>query len=223
MGNNSIMQELSGENIRSDQDQGWEKEIYQEVCQEGQLRAIKRLEKLEEKLFLEHPVSWKVIGFRERTLVARFGEIRIRRKLYQDERDDYHFLLDEHLKFLPYQLATPDLQVCIVELCAQGTFRPSEQTLENLTAGVLTVATLCRLVEKTANRAIEQEAADYEAMFERGDLPLEGDVRYRYFFVKGMEPGFIYNRRSRSIMRSKLGSPMKGGIGFPVKRNAMLW
>jgi len=64
MGNNSIMQELSGENIRSDQDQGWEKEIYQEVCQEGQRRAIKRLEELEEKLFLEHPVSWKVIGFR---------------------------------------------------------------------------------------------------------------------------------------------------------------
>jgi hypothetical protein len=30
------------------------------------------------------------------------------------------------------------------------------------------VATLYRLVEKTANRAIEQEAADYEAMFERG-------------------------------------------------------
>ncbi len=217
MGNNSIMPELSGENIRLDQDQGWEKEIYQEVCQEAQQRAIKRLEEIDEKLFLHHPVSWKVIGFRERNLVARFGEIRIKRRLYRDERGDYHFLLDEHLGFLPYQLATPDLQVCIVELCAQGTFRPSEQTLENLTAGVLSLPTVYRLVEKTASRAIEKEAADYEAVFERGDLPLEGERQVPILFCEGDGTWIHLQQEDQSQYEIKSGIAYEGWARLPGK------
>jgi len=185
MGNISIIQELSGENIRSNQDQEWEKEIYQEICQEGQQKAIKRLEAIDEKLFLQHPADWKVIGFRERTLVARFGEMRIKRRLYQDTQGNYHFLLDEYLGLMPYQLATPDLQECIVELCAQGTFRSANQTLENLTAGVLSTGTVYSLVKNTAERAIQKEEEEWQAVFERGETVSGGDKVVPILFCEG--------------------------------------
>ncbi len=185
MGNISITQELNRENIRTNQDQKWEEEIYQEICQEGQQRAIKRLEAIEERLYRARPACWKIIGFRERTLVARFGDVRIKRRLYQDESGSYHFLLDEHLGWLPHQLATPDLQECLVEQATQKTFRPVSKTLEKLTAGVLSARTIHRLVQKTAQIAIEEEKAGWQALYERGELPPGEERQVPILFSEG--------------------------------------
>ena len=63
----------------------WEKGVFQGVCAQGRREAERYLGCLEEKLFGERPAGWQVVGFRERTLVTRFGEVRIRRRLYRDE------------------------------------------------------------------------------------------------------------------------------------------
>ena len=36
----------------------------------------------EESLFQSHPQDWRIIGFRERTLVTRFGDVTVNRHLY---------------------------------------------------------------------------------------------------------------------------------------------
>ena len=62
----------------------WEEACYRRGCRVAREEAIRSLEIIEEKLYAARPKDWRVIGFRERTLVARFGDITVRRRLYQD-------------------------------------------------------------------------------------------------------------------------------------------
>ena len=172
MGNSSIIEKLRTEKGVNDKDQDWEQASYQFGCAAARREALRRLQEIEEWLFENYPKSWHVEGSRHRTLITRFGEITVKRRLYKDETGVSHFLLDEYLGWLPGQLATPSLQESIVDLCAQVTFRPSNRIIENLTAGVLSTPTVYRLVEKTAERALEQEEEDWQAVFARGEIPL---------------------------------------------------
>ena len=76
---------------------GWEGKIFQQVCEQGRREAKAYLEELEEALYEQRPAGWEVVGFRERVLVTRIGEVRLRRRLYQEGSGSYHFLLDEYL------------------------------------------------------------------------------------------------------------------------------
>jgi hypothetical protein len=73
----------------------WEAKIFRRACARAKEEAIAQLEALEEALFAHRPAGWRVVGFRERTLVTRFGEVCFRRRLYQDEGGRYHFHLSE--------------------------------------------------------------------------------------------------------------------------------
>ena len=84
---------------------GWEGMIFRQVCEEGQQKAQAYLERLEEELYEQRPAGWVVVGFRERVLVTRMGEVSLRRRMYRDESGGTHYLLDEHLGLKAYQKA----------------------------------------------------------------------------------------------------------------------
>ncbi len=172
MGNISITQELQPEKEINKPDSEWEETCYRKGCALARQEATKRLSEIDDRLFQRHQAEWEIEGFRERTLVTRFGEFTIRRRLYKDTEGGYHFLLDEYLGLLPGQEATPSLQESLVDLAAQTPFRQVNKTLENLIAGVLSASTIHRLVQRTAQAAIEKEKEDWQALFERGETPL---------------------------------------------------
>ncbi len=152
---------------------GWEGRIFRQVCEEGQREAEAYLEKLEEAIFEQRPVGWEVVGFRERMLVTRFGEVRIRRRLYRDESGGHHFLLDEYLGLKAYQAATPEMQMLCVELCGEMSFRKAANVLEEWLAGLLSHSTCWRLLQRTGQAAVTTEVAEVEAIFARGDVEPE--------------------------------------------------
>ena len=133
-----------------EEDLKWEEESYREGCAYARERAIKRLEEIDEKLFKLRPPSLKVIGFRERTLITGFGEIRIKRRLYRDEKGRYRFLLDEYLNLPPEQAASPDLYEGIVTLT---TWVPFEKASD----GVISKAACHRLLRRAAEEREWQE------------------------------------------------------------------
>ena len=193
MGSISITQGINGEKVNS-QDSEWEKVCYQKGCQLARQEAIQRLKEIDDWLFKQHSLIWEDKGFKERTLVTRFGELTISRRLYLDEDGGHHFLLDEYLGWMPKQVATPNLQESLVTLATQVPFRQVSGTLENLTAGVLSASTIYRLVQKTAHSAIENEKEDWQDLFERGELP-SSDGR-RVFILFSEEDGtFIHLQR----------------------------
>lgn len=155
--------------------QDWEEELYQEGCARMREEARHRLQEMEDWLYQQAPSDWKVVGFRERTMVCRFGPVTVSRRLYRDGEGRFHFLLDEHLGWESHRAATPSLQEAALHLTAMTSFREAAQALEKMTAGVLSPSTLHRLVQKVAEKAVAQEREEVEACFGRGEEPERGE------------------------------------------------
>ena len=184
MGKNIILNKNETAKEVSQEDLNWEEKSYQTGCSVARQEALNRLQAIEERLFKVLPLSWHVVAKKERTLVTRFGEITIKRRIYRDDQGKTHCLLDEVLGLPSHQLATPSLQESLVDLCTQVPFRSANQTIEKLTAGVLSTPTVYRLVERTASRAIKKEEADWQAVFEGGAIP-SGEKRVPILFSEG--------------------------------------
>lgn len=152
----------------------WEEKLYQEGCALLQAEAACLLKRLDDWLLEQSPSSWKVVGFRKRTVVCCFGAVTASRRLYQDSEGDYHFLLDEYLGWEAYQAATPSVGEAAVSLAAVTSFREAAAILEKVTAGVLSSTTVHQLVQKTAEKAIAQEREEIEACYGRGEMPAGG-------------------------------------------------
>jgi len=156
---------------------GWEGKIFRQVCEQGQRKAQAYLAELEEAIFEQRPAGWVVVGFRERVLVTRMGEVRLRRRLYRDESGKYHFLLDEYLGLKAYQGATPEMQAMCTKMSGEMSFRKAAEALADWMAGLLSHSTCWRLLQRTGQAAICSETAAVEAVFGRGAVVSEGGER----------------------------------------------
>jgi len=169
MGNFSITQELFTEKEVRPEQFDWEERFFRHACQLAQEEAVEYFQEMDERLFQQRPVSWDSRGFEERTLLTQFGEVRIKRRLYREGGGAYHYLLDEQMGWPSHQIATPKLQSKVVKLATRMPFRQVYETVEELTAGVLSAATIHRLTQKTGEKALEREKADQEAVYSRGE------------------------------------------------------
>ena len=82
---------------------------YREGCAYAREKAITRLRALDDELLRCKPSGWTVLGFRERTMVTRFGDVVVSRRMYRDSDGGTVFALDECLGWRPRQLASPSL------------------------------------------------------------------------------------------------------------------
>lgn len=56
-------------------------ELYQEGCVQMREKARRLLQKMDDWLHPQAPPGWEVVGFRERTVLCRFGPVTISRRL----------------------------------------------------------------------------------------------------------------------------------------------
>ena len=75
----------------------WEEQSYLEGCAYAREQARRRLKALDDELLRRKPRGLRVEGFRERTLVTRFGEVAVRRRMYSDGCGNTTFALDDRL------------------------------------------------------------------------------------------------------------------------------
>ena len=73
----------------------WEEQSYLEGCSYAREQARRRLQTLDDELLDCKPRCLRVEGFRERTLVTRFGEVVVRRRMYSDGCGNTTFALDD--------------------------------------------------------------------------------------------------------------------------------
>jgi len=217
MGNISITQELDREKEIQQDSFDWEERFFRHACQLAQEEAVEYFQELDEQLFQQRPASWESRGFDERTLITSFGQLRIKRRLYRDEQGFYHYLLDEKMGWPRYQVATPGLQAKVVKLASRLPFRQVYDTMEDLTAGVLSAATIYRLVQKTGKKAIEKEGVDCQAVYERGELlPSEGH-KVPLLFIE-MDGAWVHTQREeQKHYEVKQAIAYEGWERLPVK------
>jgi hypothetical protein len=186
-----IIVPLEGE-FAPEEARGWEGKVFRRVCAQGQREAAAYLEELDEALFEQRPGDWAVVGFRERTVVTRFGEVCIRRRMYRDESGKYHQLLDEYLGLKAHQAATPEMQAICTVMGSEMSFRTAAGLLVRWQAGLLSSSTCWRLLQRTGEAAASAEAAAVQAVFERGErMPEAGEREVERLY---MEADGVYVR-----------------------------
>jgi len=124
----------------------WGSQVFEQVCVAGKREAREYLGQLDESLYATRSAGWSVVDFRERTVVTRFGEVRLWRRLYRDESGEYRFLLDEYLGLQVHQAATVEMQAMSTMLCGEMSFRKAADFLEQWMAGLLSHSTCWRLL-----------------------------------------------------------------------------
>lgn len=205
MARSSVPQNGSKSEIGGD----WEEQIYAEGCYWARCEAEARLGELEVRLHGERPLGWEVVGTRERCMVTRFGEVRLRRRLYRDEEGSYRYLLDEHLGLPAQQLATGSVTKALVSLSGDVGFEKTGQHFSSLTAGVLSTATIWRLKERVARLALASEEAEGDAVYKRGSRSnQEGERKVSQLF---MEADGVYVRLQGEESK---GMELKCGMAY---------
>jgi hypothetical protein len=182
--NNKVSDKQAGKQAEQSIDLKWEEECYRQGCAYARQQALDKLQTIEENLYARRPCGWKVIGFRERTFVTRFGEVTFSRRLYRDEAGKYHFLLDEYLNLPAYQSATASLTESLLEWASQLGFEQVGEMLEKLTAGVLSVMTIYRALKKVAEEVIEEERQAWQGCYEEGKLGAGGERSVEVLYVE---------------------------------------
>jgi hypothetical protein len=170
--------------VELDDDENWEEKCYQIGC--GTARSVAKLwmKAIEERLFQEKDRDMRSECFRERIRVTRFGDFTVRRRLYKDKVGNSHFLLDEYLNWIPYKQSTPSLRASLVDLATRATFRYVGNALENLTAGVLSVSTIHRVLQEVSQAAIQSERKEWEDCFQEGKYPVAGECRASFLYTE---------------------------------------
>ena len=110
----SVHEWIDGEQNGLDVDR--EETSYREGCAYAREKAITRLRALDDELLRRKPNGWTVLGFRDRTMVTRFGDVVVSRRMYRDSEGWTVFALDECLGWKRRQLASPSIAECVVEM-----------------------------------------------------------------------------------------------------------
>ena len=199
-------------------DINWEEESYQQgfACAREQARLS--LEALDAELLRGKPKGWTVLGFRERTMVTKFGEVVIRRRIYRDQEGQSRFALDEHFGWESHQQASPSLTESIMTLSAQmppyqvrgRLFGKTATTVSALTAGVLSTSTVYRLLRAVGQSAIDDERSRWEACFERGEDVCEGEQRVDVLYTEADGVWVHLQREERTHYEVKSGIAYRG-------------
>ena len=192
---------------------GWEEQCYQIGCKVARKVCTLLLSSLEEGLFQSRPQGCRVVGFRKRKLVTRFGDVRFDRRLYKDSEGKYHFLLDEYMDWKPNQAATVSLTEALVKLSTEVPFRKVSETMENLLAGVLSKSTIHQLLCRISGSAMEGEKEEYQASFQEGKLPEPGEKKAPVVYTEA-DGVWIHLQREKEGGKRRKHYELKSAIAY---------
>jgi len=73
-----------------EQPENWELEVFHFACRLACKLAEEIFKEMDDALKEKEDLGMKVVGFRERWVVSLPGDIKLRRRLYQDKQGNYH-------------------------------------------------------------------------------------------------------------------------------------
>lgn len=189
---------------------GWAYDLAREV-------AELLLEEMDETLMREKGSQLQVKGFRRRCITTIFGDVRIRRRLYQDEKGRSRFLLDEAIGLRSRSQVSPKLEELAVYLCSHLPFEKSEKLLKALVPAGISHTTIHRLVGRVIDPYMKQEDEEVAQMFEDGVIP-ESEGRFvDPLMIEGDGTMISLQREASRRTEVKIGIAYEGWV--PVGRD----
>ena len=188
----------------------WEQEAYRAGCAYARELGERRLQTLDDELMRNRPKGLRLVGSRVRTVVTRFGDVTVGRRLYRDTDGETVFLLDEYLGWKPQQQASPSITESIVGMAAQMPFRVVTEVVSALTAGVLSKSSVHRMVQGVGQDALDEDRERWEAQFERGEEMSEGRQRSDILYTEADGVWIHLQREARKHYEVKSGIAYRG-------------
>ena len=188
----------------------WEEQSYREGCAYAREQAKRRLQTLDDELLDCKPKGLNVEGFRNRTVVTRFGEVVVRRRMYRDGDGNTMFALDDYLGWKPRQQASPSLTESIVSMASAVPFRMANKMVSDLTAGVLSPMTVHRLLSGVGQSAMDDEYDRWESCFEHGEDVCDGQQQADVLYIEADGVWVHLQREDRKHYEVKSGIAYRG-------------
>lgn len=188
----------------------WERGMVEWICGVAQMVASALLERIDSELMKDREPGLEAVGFRKRTLITLFGDVRVRRRLYRDSEGNHRFLLDEAMGLDKGSRVSPRLQELATFLCSYLPFAKCERVLRALVPDGISHTTIHRLVGKVVHRSLLQEEREIAEVFERGVIPESEDRVVPYLMVEADGTSIALQREKERRMELKVGIAYEG-------------
>jgi len=139
---------------------------------------------LDEALYEEHPPGWTVQDCKGKQMDTVVGQVELHRRRYRDEMGEPRYLLDEALGLSKRQRLSPGLIEEIVTQAVEKPFREVERQRRAQGLPSVSHVSVHRWTRRMGERRGQEEAAQREAVFGRGELPPPGPAS-RVVFAEG--------------------------------------
>lgn len=201
-----------------EQPERWEQEIFQFACSLACKLAEQIFREMDDRLKEKKTLGMRVVGFREKRVISLFGDIKVRRRLYQDKAGNYHFLLDERIGLDKGSHVSPLMKKLAVQGSTDYTFREVEGNMKAVFPWAVSHTTIHNLSGKVAGSYIEEEEKEIEALYEDGVIPeTEGKV-VPYLFVEADGINISLQREKERKAEIKAGIAYEGWEEISSKR-----
>lgn len=155
----------------------WEETIFNMGCEIATGIANTAFEMLDDQIFKQRNTKeFRYIDSRKKTLITKFGSIRLDRKYYRNEKTKtYHFLLDEKLEIKKH-IGTSSKIIGIATMMATiMSFRDVVFSLNKLlpASSKISHQTVHNMLQKEGEKYDVAQKTQTKALFENGLLPNE--------------------------------------------------
>jgi len=183
----------------------WEEEIFSWACSLAQEVAKALLEEIDDELMKEKDHSLRVECFKEHQVTTVFGNVTVKRRLYQDGNGKYRFLLDEkmgldkgcHMSYRVKELAT--------FICSHFPFQRSEEILRTILPSGISHTTIHRLVGRVVDPYLEAEEKEIKEVYEDGVIPESKGKVVPYLFIEADGTSIALQREEAKRAEVKAG------------------
>ncbi|MCL6579919.1 MAG: ISLre2 family transposase, partial [Candidatus Bathyarchaeota archaeon] len=188
----------------------WEEEIFSWACSLAQEVAKALLEEIDDELMKEKDHSLRVECFKEHQVTTVFGNVTVKRRLYQDGNGKYRFLLDEkmgldkgcHMSYRVKELAT--------FVCSHLPFQRSEEILRTILPSGISHTTINRLFGRVVDPYLEAEEREIEEVYEGGVIPESKGKVVPYLFIEADGTSIALQREETRRAEVKAGVAYEG-------------
>lgn len=188
----------------------WDEGIFEVVCRTACGCGAALLEAIDDELAKDRTKDLRMISRRPRTIVTKFGNLKIKRRMYRDRSGRGRFLLDEALGLIKGSQATASLQGTALKLAAAMPFRQAAAVLEETSGGVLSHQMIHRILQSTGATLDTQEKITTDGLIKNGELSRSQNKKVARLFVEGDGTMISLQRQNKRKAEVKLVTAHEG-------------
>lgn len=196
---------------------GWEEAIGKIVNNYGCRLSEAFFQRIDSYLARTRDENLRLIGYKNKTLISKHGQINVRRRYYRDQTGNYRFLLDEALGLKKRQAMTPVVASFAASLAAYVPFRVAEDFIHRAFGTTLSHQSIHNMVGKIGAGELCLEELERSKLFEYGLVPAGQGKEAKNLYLEADGVNISLQRENTRKAEVKVGVAYSGKEAGRVK------